>query len=131
MRLTLEPPPERGEPIAPMINIVFLLLIFFLMSATFATHAELEATPPLSDAQAPAESGRVALIVSAEGEIAYAAARGEAAIAAAARAALADDAPLRIRADAAAPARRVVETVARLRRLGVSAVRLTTQGRAR
>ncbi|MCI4665683.1 MAG: biopolymer transporter ExbD [Neomegalonema sp.] len=129
MRLDVEPPKERGEAIAPMINIVFLLLIFFLMSATITQRLPLEATPPASDATEAVELHSGVLVIAATGEIAYETARDDAAIRAAAGAALAAKKPVRLRADARAPAAQLVRAIAALRRAGAEDVRLTTQER--
>ena len=59
-------PPRRKPPesIVPMINVVFLLLIFFLMTAQIAPPDPFEINPPDS-AQAgdPAEGGQVTCFV--------------------------------------------------------------------
>jgi biopolymer transport protein ExbD len=43
------PPPRKAmrESVVPMINVVFLLLIFFLMSAQIAPPDPIEITPPI------------------------------------------------------------------------------------
>lgn len=38
--------PPKGESIVPMINVVFLLLVFFLMTAQIAPPDPFEVTPP-------------------------------------------------------------------------------------
>lgn len=126
--MRLDPParPERPEAIVPMINVVFLLLIFFLMSATLAPPEPLEATPPHSAADGD-PGGVPALVIAADGALAFGEARGEDAIAAAATS---KERPLRLRADHAAPARRLVETVRALSAAGVTEMRLVTMGRA-
>ena len=76
---------RRGpaEALVPMINIVFLLLIFFLMSATIAPPDPFDVTLPGAAAQDSADtSGPVVLHVSANGEMAYGDLRGDAAFAA-------------------------------------------------
>lgn len=72
-----------AEAMVPMINIVFLLLIFFLLSATIAPPDPFDVTLPGATAQDGADtSGRMVLHVSADGEMAYGDLRGDAAIAA-------------------------------------------------
>ena len=72
-----------AEALVPMINVVFLLLIFFLMSATIAPPDPFDVTLPGASAQDSADpSGRMVLHVSADGEMAYGDLRGDAAIAA-------------------------------------------------
>lgn len=72
-----------AEALVPMINVVFLLLIFFLMSATIAPPDPFDVTLPGASAQDSADhSGPVVLHVSADGEMAHGDLRGEAAFAA-------------------------------------------------
>ncbi len=66
----------RRESVVPMINVVFLLLIFFLMTAQISPPEPFEVNPPESSAKAPADGDRI-LYVSAEGELAYGDLRGE------------------------------------------------------
>lgn len=131
------PPPES---IVPMINVVFLLLIFFLMTARIAPPPPFEVTPPrLADAGA-APHDTLTLHLSAAGEPAFGAARGErAALAALAEARAAacggtgcdgDAAPaLTLRADAAAPGARLAALLPQLARMGFARVELVTQPR--
>ena len=72
----------RAEAIVPMINVVFLLLIFFLMTATIAPPDPLDVVPPEAGAD-PANPTERVLHLGAEGAMAYGAERGEAALAAA------------------------------------------------
>lgn len=120
-------PPARPrrprENIVPMINVVFLLLIFFLMTAQIAPPEPFEIAPPDSASPDPAEPARV-LHVSAEGDLAYDGARGEAVFAA--LAADPDGGPLTIRADGRARAERLAEVLARLADLGISEISLAT-----
>jgi len=72
-----------GEPLLPMINVVFLLLIFFLIVARMAVPAPIKVTPP--EAQGGAVEGEFRLFLSATGELAFAppaqaALRGDAAL---------------------------------------------------
>lgn len=88
---------SRGENIVPMINVVFLLLIFFLMTASIAPPDPFAVTPPEAQAGEPVDAGDT-LFAGPDGALAFGAARGEAVFAAlSARKA---QGPLRIRADA-------------------------------
>lgn len=71
---------EQGENIVPMINVVFLLLIFFLMTAQIAPPEPFEVTVPESS-DGGATEGTLTLYISATGEIAFEDLRGDAAIA--------------------------------------------------
>ena len=113
---------EKGESIVPMINVVFLLLIFFLMSARLSAPDPFEATPPAAGASDPAAGDT--LYLSAGGDLAYGDARGEDVFAAlAGREA---DRPLLIRADAGVEAAAVARLAARLAAEGQGALRLVT-----
>lgn len=70
----------RGESIVPMINVVFLLLIFFLMTSQLAPPEPFEVTPPEAETEAEAEADPV-LFVSREGRIAFDGQEGAQAIA--------------------------------------------------
>jgi len=112
----------RGESIVAMVNVVFLLLIFFLMSARIAPPDPFETTPPSADGPAPV-AGDV-LYLSADGDLAYGSARGEAVFAAlSGRDA---DMPLVIRADAGAEAAALARLTARLGAEGQGVLRLVT-----
>lgn len=68
---------SRAEPVIPMINVVFLLLIFFLLSASITPQEALEVDPPDAMADQP-ENITAPLLVAADGRLAYADAQGEA-----------------------------------------------------
>jgi biopolymer transport protein ExbD len=112
------------EPIVPMINVVFLLLIFFLMSAQIAPPAPFDVILPESGAggrAAPADT----LYMDGEGRLAFNAARGEAVLdALAARAT--PDAPLQIRADAGLEARALARLLPEMAARGVERVEIVT-----
>jgi len=118
------PPRHRGriDSIVPMINIVFLLLIFFLMTATIAPPEPLDLTPPDSAATDAAEHGDT-VFVGADGRMLFAGASGPAVFEAiAARAA--DAPPLLIRADRGVPASRIAGILAELGARGIGSVQL-------
>ena len=115
--------PRRRRPaenIVPMINVVFLLLIFFLMTAQIAPPDPFAVTVPLSDAGDPAQ-GPAVLYVSAAGDLALGPARGEAVFAA-----LDPATPLLIRADSALPAADLARLLPRLAATGLTEVALVT-----
>lgn len=119
------PRPRRpSEPALPMINVVFLLLIFFLISAQIAPPPPFELTPPETGAEAArAESDEAVLYLGPEGALAFGAARD-----AEVWPALAEAAPdaLLIRADGEVPARTLATLLARLREAGIADVTLAT-----
>jgi biopolymer transport protein ExbD len=113
----------RGESVVPMINVVFLLLIFFLMTATITPPDPFGATPPEARAAERPERGQT-LHVGPDGALALGDLRGEAALAA-----IAADAPLLVRADASLPASVLAGVLARLAEAGVADVRLVAVAR--
>ncbi|SES92957.1 biopolymer transporter ExbD [Paracoccus homiensis] len=116
---------QKGETIIPMINVVFLLLVFFLLTAQIAPPTPFEVTPPDSAADQAARDQDV-LYVSATGELAYNAARGEDVwplIEAG------DPAqPLEIRADGAVEATTVAALLKRLRAAREAGAQLVVNG---
>lgn len=67
MRLT-EAPRSKAENIVPMINVAFLLLIFFLMAAVIAPPNPVSIDPPKGEGS-PVVSGEVALFIEADGTL--------------------------------------------------------------
>ncbi len=114
----------RSENIVPMINVVFLLLIFFLMTARIAPPDPIEITPPAADAGDAAGTRAAVLMVGADGELAFAGVRGEAVFDA--LAGLDRTAPLLIRADADLPARDLAALLPRLAGMGFADLSLAT-----
>ncbi len=115
------PPRRAAENIVPMINVVFLLLIFFLMSAQIAPPDPIDVTVPDSTSEA-APLDPAALYVGADGTLAYGGVTGDAALAA-----LADhDGVLSLRADASLPAAKLAALLPRLAEAGVAGVELIT-----
>ncbi len=112
MRGSLLPPPRRRAPAdaaLPTVNVAFLLLIFFLLTARIAPPAALEVTPPSGAGRAPGDAARV-VELDAAGTIAFGGALGEAALAALAL----GEGPVLLRADAGAPADLLAEILPRL-----------------
>ncbi|SDL88667.1 biopolymer transport protein ExbD [Franzmannia pantelleriensis] len=54
--------------LTPLIDVVFLLLIFFMVSTTFETRQALELELPQSDSAAPLTASPVTLVVTRDGE---------------------------------------------------------------
>lgn len=54
--------------LTPLIDVVFLLLIFFMVSTTFETRQALELILPQSREAAPLEASPVTLVITAEGD---------------------------------------------------------------
>jgi len=75
-------PPRKppAENLLPMINVVFLLLIFFLISARLTPPEPLPVDPPVANTEAEA-TGNFTLYLGADGMIGYRDSRDDAAIA--------------------------------------------------
>ncbi len=125
MQLSRKRRRPRAESVVPMINVVFLLLIFFLMTAQIAPPAPFDVELPTSEADAPAD-GQDVLYVSAEGELAFNDVRAGAVFDALALDER--DGPLLIRADARVPAAELAALLPRLSAIGITdTVLVTTQ----
>ncbi len=109
------------EPVVPMINVVFLLLIFFLMTAQITTPPPFEVDLP--QAVAEEEDAIPTLYISATGEIAFESLLGDEALAAAAA-----QTPLTLQADSRLSAGTLARILADLSQQGASDIRLMTQG---
>jgi biopolymer transport protein ExbD len=110
---------DRGEGIVPMINVVFLLLVFLLLSAELTPAPPFDVTLPEAAGAAAAPEGVAVLHIAADGTIASGDLRGEAALAA-----LPHGTPVEIRADASLPASRLAALLPRLG--GAASVTLVT-----
>lgn len=122
------PATRRDIGVVPMINIVFLLLVFFLMTASIAPPEPFETRPP--EAVTPdGAAGPARLHVSAAGALAYGAASGPEALAAAIAEAAGQEgegAVLVVQADAALPAASLARLLGRLAQGGIARVELVT-----
>ena len=137
MDFVFHPRRRRSENIVPMINVVFLLLIFFLMTAEIAPPEPVDVSPPSGAADAGEQAdGALTLYMAADGTLAFHQARGIdaalAALASAARDACAggcaegDRPVLVLRADAGLPAARLAALMPRLAGAGFADIRLVT-----
>lgn len=120
-------PPRRALPesIVPMINVVFLLLIFFLMSARLAPPPALDVDLPQAEGEAQAID-KASLYLSVDG-LAMGALQGDAIWPA--LAALPKGQMLTLHADAALAGADVAKTLARLAELGITQVELAVRAK--
>ncbi|MQY44428.1 biopolymer transporter ExbD [Epibacterium sp. SM1969] len=122
MDFSTPPKPARTESIVPMINVVFLLLIFFLMTSHLAQPEPFEVTPPEAVSERETESDPV-LYVGKEAELAFEDSQGDAAIAAL-RGAVEDGAVVQVRADGELKAQSMAKLLRQLSEAGLSRVEL-------
>lgn len=139
--MRIDAPPRRppAENILPMINVVFLLLIFFLISARLTPPEPFPVTLPDS-ASGTEGDGDGVLYLAADGRIGYRDSEGDAALAALAAdldafCPVLDCAPpgerpaLTLRADAGVPAADLARLMPKLAALGFGRVDLLVQPR--
>ncbi len=108
------------EPVVPMINVVFLLLIFFLLAAQFADPGGTGRSKLAVDR--PAEMQRV-LVLAPSGMVTFGTLRGEEAIRAAASAGM-----VRLQTDRQTQAALLARLLSRLAEAGAGRVDLVTTG---
>lgn len=120
------------ERVLPLINVVFLLLIFFMLAGRFVTPDLFRIEPPASASERLADARELVLLVAADGRIAVG---GEevplARLTERAAAAVAETPGLkvRLRADAASDAARMVSILEALRAAQIDSVQLLTLGK--
>ncbi len=131
-------PPRRKpeENLLPMINVIFLLLIFFLIAARMTAPEPFAVTPPQAMTEVEAQ-GDFTLFIAADGLLGYRDTRGDAALAALVASRTdhcrstdcrADPPRLTLRADTALPAARLAALMPRLPALGFDSIELVAIG---
>lgn len=113
----------RGESIVPMINVVFLLLVFFLMTSQLAPPEPIEVTPPTAEGE-EGTPVQVILFMGPDSTIAFRDLKGDAALAAFAEEAAEATEPPLFRADAQAEAKAVARVLRDLAGRGLTDVAL-------
>ncbi len=81
LEITLPARKAPRESVVPMINVVFLLLIFFLMSAQIAPPDPVEITPPVAETDTPLPEAAQVVWLDREGVLHLDGLRGDAALA--------------------------------------------------
>lgn len=129
--MRLQPPRPRNheERILPLINVVFLLLIFFMLAGRLASPDPFMIVPPHSVSEGPAETQEMLVLIGADGRLAMGDTEMDDA---ALRAAVSERmqagtlALVRLKADGQAGATRVVAVMELLREAGVERLKLLT-----
>lgn len=121
------PKKPKPEAIVPMINVVFLLLVFFLMAAHIAQPDPFEITrPTASKADGPKAESDAALYVGKDGALQYGDHSGEAAFAA--LAVISETLPvLQIRIDATLDGDRLAQVMKRLTQAGLHSIEVVVE----
>jgi len=122
------PRPRPRLSIAPLIDVVFLLLVFFMLASSFAETATIDLSVSQGQAAAAAEPG---LVVAIDGAGAITVNGAAVALdgvgqALAERAGAERARPVTLRAEAAVPARTLVGVMDRIRGAGFENLRLAT-----
>ena len=118
------------DRIMPLINIVFLLLIFFLVAGAIREVEPVEVDPPRSLVEAESVTDALTIYAASDGRIALGATmldRNAFDLAIAAAVAADPDQPIRIVADRDVEAVKVISILETLRASGSSRVKLVTQ----
>lgn len=126
------PTPSEDERILPLTNVVFLLLIFFMLIGRLATPAAFSVDLPESQSKRPAQTSGLLVQIAANGRLALdgVPTTGSALQAVVARRLQANPRqPIRLQADSAVAASRVVTVMQRLRAAGAERLRLLTTSR--
>jgi biopolymer transport protein ExbD len=129
MRFESARPRNDEERILPLINVVFLLLIFFMLAGRLAANDPFEVSPPLSSSAGLVEAQDLLVLVGADGRLAL---DGKVLDAATLKAAVSErlrvaaDTPVWLKADGHAEATQVVMVMEVLRQAGVARLRLLT-----
>ena len=110
-----------------MINVVFLMLVFFMMSSELAPRPPIDVVAPESPTGELTENGST-LFVAADGTITDGKNQGDAALESVAAAA--ESLPVQIRADAGLPAAELARIMSRLADRGVANVAIQVSLRA-
>ena len=70
MRLPEKHAPKEFENLLPLVNVVFLLLIFFMVAGAFSTPNPFKFEPTIAENETVTEATTLTLVMSGEGELA-------------------------------------------------------------
>ena len=118
------------EPVLPLVNIVFLLLIFFMLAGSLAARDPVPAEPPRSSTEAQLSDRDLVVLVSANGALAVdgaTVARGDLAAVLEGALRTAPDRAVWLKADANADSLDVILLLEALQEAGLERVQLVTQ----
>ena len=131
MKLPEQPRKEPDENVIPMINIVFLLLIFFMVAGTITPASPLSVDPAETEAGQELEGEPLRVLLDAEGQMAVEAdvVDGREALRERVEAALSEapERPVEVKADADASSEWLLDVLDNLREAGVERVELITR----
>lgn len=122
-------PRPDGERVLPLINVVFLLLIFFMLAGSLTANDPFPVDPPGSSSEAPAEQRETVILVGADGSLALDGRRLDPGALEAELSARADTGtlgPVWLKGDGAADALDILALLERLKSAGVDEITLLT-----
>ena len=131
--MRINPPPEEHRvevTVVPMVNVVFLLLIFFMLVGRIAPSDELDVSPPLSRSGQIQNDEPIRIIVPADGQILIEEDKVDTAVLDQTIAELLQKDPeqsFQLKADAALEANRLIQIMEILRQAGVRELTLLTE----
>ncbi len=129
MRFDPPRPKNQDDRILPLIDVVLMLLIFFMLSGKLSVTDPVKADPPQSASELKAEQREFIIILGADGRLAL---NGEVvaedALKAAVQAGLASEQPAQVwlKADGQANSVKVIEVMDMLKEAGVERLKLLT-----
>lgn len=123
MRFARPPRRRPSESIVAMINVVFLLLIFFMMAARIAPPQPFDLTPPKATSDTNPEQTRI-LHISRDGTLAFETHRGSEVWDALSRS---GKGALTLRADMDMPAPLLADTLGKLAAIAISDIELVVR----
>jgi biopolymer transport protein ExbD len=129
MRFDPPRPKSDDERILPLINVVFLLLIFFMLAGQLAATDPFDIEPPSSASENEPGAADIVVLIGADGRLGLDGAILDAGLRAALAARAGDGfrmPEVRVKADGRTPATRVVEVMELMREAGVKKLRLLT-----
>ena len=133
MKFTQHNPEEEiSINLTPLIDVVFLLLIFFMVSTTFDTTSQLKIKlPEASQQKVTPQQNKLDIVIDAKGRFflnsrEISSQKSDALMAAIQRAITAPDQPVVIQSDAASPVQSLVTAMDVVGRLGLTQVSIAT-----
>jgi biopolymer transport protein ExbD len=130
--ISTTPVEEVNINLTPLIDVVFLLLIFFMVSTTFDTTSQLKITlPQASDRQSAKAPEKLNIVIDSKGRFylnsrELSSNKSAALMAAVERALNGSDIPIVIQSDAASPVQSLVTAMDVIGKLGLSQVSIAT-----
>lgn len=69
MRRHHQPEDDTGIDLTPMLDVVFIMLIFFIVTSSFIKEAGVEVQRPQAETASPQDKGKILIAVTADGQV--------------------------------------------------------------